>query len=105
APVEFAAPQQGENILWWGNPGGIRDQLREGYVMGVQPAPVPEQQYQQPMWMVDAPAIPGDSGSAVLDANTGAIVGVVTYGINDGEFMGFFPMHFSAAQMAAAEAW
>lgn len=98
------APYQGEHILWWGNPAGIRDQLREGYIMGSQQdQPVPFQKQGQQMWMADAPAIPGDSGSAIIDATDGHLVGIVTYGINDGEFVGFFTLHFTPGQLAVAE--
>ena len=98
-------PEQSENVLWWGNPGGIHDQLREGYVMGQMPEPAPSQKELQRLWLVAAPAIPGDSGSAVIDATDGHLVGVVTYSINDGEFMGMFELHFTAGQIATAEAY
>lgn len=103
-PYNPEDPQQAENVVWWGNPGGTPDQLREGYVMGNEPAPVPEQNYAQRMWIVDAVAIPGDSGSAVIDAEDGRIVGIVTYGIS-GQFMGMFELHFTAGQIAQAQAY
>ena len=34
-------PVQGERTYQWGNPGGMRDQYREGVVMGLIP-PVPQ---------------------------------------------------------------
>lgn len=105
APVQVSVPYQGEKVAWFGNPGGVRDMFREGYVMGVQSAPAPFQTKEQPLWTVAASAIPGDSGSFVFDEKTGDLVGIVTYGINGGEFMGMFVPHFTPAQLATAETY
>lgn len=105
-PYVTAPPLQGESVLWWGNPAGVRDMLREGYVMGASPAPVPPSGADiQTLWYVDAPSIPGDSGSAVVDATDGHLVCIVTFGINDGEFMGCFALRFTPDQIAAAQAF
>lgn len=104
-PYELEEPQQAEDVIWWGNPAGIPDQLREGYVMGQMPGVPPFQKAAQRMWLVGAPAIPGDSGSAVIDANTGHLVGVVTYAINGGELMGMFELHFTPGQIAQAKTY
>lgn len=104
-PYSTEEPAQMEHVLFWGNPGGIPDQFREGYVMGSEPAPVPFQKTLQRMWLVATPTIPGDSGSAVIDETDGKIVGIVTYGVNGGEFAGIFELHFTPGQIAQAQAY
>lgn len=102
-PWTTMEPSQGETVAWFGNPAGIRDMFREGYVMGVQSAPVPFHMKEQPLFLVAAGAVPGDSGSLVFDEKTGKIVGIVTYGVNDGQFMGMFALRFDASQILAAQ--
>lgn len=104
-PYDVAPPRQGEMVAWFGNPLGIRDQFREGYVSGATDAPVPFQSKDKPqsMWRVAAGSLPGDSGSLVFDEKTQQIVGIVTYSINDGTFMGMFVPHFSASQILSAQ--
>ena len=66
------APVQGERIRYWGNPLGMRDQYREGYVSG----------QQGDAYLVDVEIAPGDSGAAVYDLQ-GRIIGVVSaYGVS-----------------------
>jgi hypothetical protein len=96
-------PLQGERIHWWGNPGGMRDQYREGIVTGVIPWDVKDSPEGQRMegpvlYLTQAPAIGGDSGSAVF-GDDGRVVGIVTFGIYDG-IMGMFPIQFTPAQIA-----
>jgi hypothetical protein len=96
-------PLQGERIHWWGNPGGMRDQYREGIVTGVIPWDVKDSPEGQRMegpvlYLTQATAIGGDSGSAVF-GDDGRVVGIVTFGIYDG-IMGMFPIQFTPAQIA-----
>lgn len=102
-PYTVAAPRPGERVFTWGDPDGLQDQYREGYIMGVTPEAVPFRDKPQPCWLVDMPVAGGDSGSAVFDADTGDIVGLVTYGVNGGMFSGVFDLHFSPAQIALAQ--
>lgn len=97
------APVQGEMIHWWGNPAGIRDQYREGRVMGQAKWDVQESPDNDPIdgpsvWLVEAPAIGGDSGSAVFGED-GRLVGIVTFSIAGGHVMGMFPIQFSPEQI------
>ena len=103
APYATETPLQSMSVIFWGNPAGVRDQLREGYVMGSAAQPVPEQKAAQQMWYLATPCVGGDSGSAVLDVDTGAIVGLVTYGVNGGEFAGIFALHFTSDQIVKAQ--
>jgi trypsin len=98
-------PIQGEHIHWWGNPGGMRDQYREGIVTGVIPWNAnddsPEGQHIEgpSLFLVQAAVIGGDSGSAVF-GDDGRVVGIVTFGIDDGQIMGMFPVQFTPSQIA-----
>lgn len=105
-PATYQPPVQGEHVMTWGNPEGIRDEYREGYVMGVlHSTPVPFQKEAQDCWLVDERAMPGDSGSAIFDATDGHIVAIVTYGIADGMFTGAFALHFTPGQVSVAKAF
>jgi hypothetical protein len=97
-------PLQGERIHWWGNPGGMRDQYREGIVTGSIPWDAndsPEGQHIDGpiLYLSQAAVIGGDSGSAVF-GDDGRVVGIVTFGIDDGQIMGMFPIQFTPAQIA-----
>ena len=100
---DVAAPVRGEHVIIWGNPRGIRDQYREGTVSGSIPEmDVPYQTTTQLCWLVDMNTHPGDSGSPVLDAKDGHLIGIVTYGIEGGRFAGIFELHFTTQQIASA---
>lgn len=61
---------QGDRVRWFGNPGGVADVYREGYVVRAT----------QDMVLVDARSYGGDSGSGVFDAQ-GRLVGVLYGGL------------------------
>lgn len=76
-------PSQGDRIRWWGNPKGLPDVYREGYVSRA--------------WsdgaIYDATICQGDSGAGLFNAK-GEVVGVVS-GMNDFSgctFMFGYPM-------------
>lgn len=98
-------PEQGERTYTWGNPAGIRDQYREGIVAGSEPYQFTDGDVNAvgpTMYIVQTVAIGGDSGSAVFSATDGAVIGIVTYGFNNGTMMGMFPIKFSGAQIEKA---
>ena len=64
-------PNQGDRIRWWGNPQGVPDVYREGYVSRSWTDGV----------LYDATICKGDSGAGIFNA-AGEVVGVVT-GMND----------------------
>ena len=51
------------------------------------------------VYLVQAAVIGGDSGSAVFSMKDGSIIGIVTYGIDDGQMMGSFPIQFTQPQI------
>jgi hypothetical protein len=99
-----APPVQGEHFYFWGSPQGMRDEYRESYITGMMPfdrdKDDPEIDASGPVYMAVGPIQPGDSGSVLFDSKTGKIIGVVTYGIGEGLFMGIFPLQFTPAQLA-----
>ena len=89
----------GDHVYYWGNPAGIADMYREGYVSGV--------------WVIGGKSITllsangffGDSGAGVFDTH-GQLIGVVSvmYQTASGgylKFMGLYPLKFTAAQWAS----
>jgi hypothetical protein len=100
-------PVQGEHFYYFGSPAGIRDQYREGYITGTlpfTPKDDPDIDASGPLFMGVGPVVPGDSGSLIFDAQTGEAIGIVTYGIGDGSFVGIFPIEFTQAQIAQSKA-
>jgi hypothetical protein len=99
-------PKQGEKTYQWGNPQGIRDQFREGLVMGS--IPISDLKDMDgvdatgPLYLVQEVVIGGDSGSSVFSQDDGQLIGIVTFGIDDGVVMGTFPIQFTGAQIAAS---
>lgn len=95
------SPVQGETVHFYGNPGGVLDQYRTGYITGhtidTPDGVAPE----QILWIAAAPVIGGDSGSLVLDTK-GQVLGVLTYGIAEGKFFAFFSPTFTQAQLRQA---
>ena len=99
-------PRQGERLHFWGNPAGIQDQYRETLVTG-------QTQYQNDsddedtidasgtMFLFTGPVVGGDSGSALL-AEDGTVVAIITFGIENGQFGGAFPLAFTQQQIAQA---
>lgn len=81
----------GQQVHWWGYPGGLSDIYRRGYVMG----------YEQGWTLTDARVFSGDSGSGIFDRR-GKLVGVVSTMFSYGETfngMGSKPLKFSAGQL------
>lgn len=85
---------QGQEVHLWGNPGGLTDMFRRGYVMGTDKG----------WWVTDILIFRGDSGAGIFD-KSGRIVGVVSTMFASGENfhgMGAMPMKFSQEQLASA---
>ena len=101
-PYSAALPVIGEQVHWVGCPDGLRGLYREGAVVGPLAAQA-DADIMQPVWVVQAPAIPGDSGSAVWDED-GHLVGIVSYTM-PGAMMGMYRMQFSDEQIAAANSF
>jgi len=102
-PSIYKLPVQGEHIYFWGNPAAIRDQYREGVVMGKNTVPKEEFGDDIPyintdIYLVQVPVVGGDSGSAVFDEN-GNVVGIVSLGVDDGMVMGMWPLAFTQEQI------
>lgn len=103
-------PKQGERVYFWGNPAGIRDQYREGLVIGAMPnvdanSPGDEEHVDAVgplLYLAQIAVVGGDSGSSVFSETDGALIGIVTFGLDGGQVMGFYPIQFTGAQIAAA---
>lgn len=101
-------PRQGERTYTWGNPAGIRDQYREGVVMGSMPNPKPDPDDEEKInatgdiYLIQETAVGGDSGSAIFSAVDGQVIGVLTYGIDEGQVAGVYAIVFTQAQLNAA---
>lgn len=99
-------PKTGVHTYQWGNPSGVRDQYREGVVMGSMPNP--NQDTDEPVnatgivYLIAEPVVGGDSGSAIFSAEDGQLIGVLTYGIDDGQIAGMYAVVFTQAQLDAA---
>jgi hypothetical protein len=99
----FRDPRQGEHFYFYGNPSGIQDQYREGYITGqinMKPEDV-DVDASGTMYLATGPVVGGDSGSS-LYALDGTLIGIVTFGVENGAFIGIFPIRFSASQIAAS---
>ena len=79
SPVSLEVPPQGTRVRLWGNPGGLLDQYRVGYIAGLCPTefcyPLPTKVAN--VTTVDIHGWKGDSGAALFD-NRGYVVGVVS---------------------------
>jgi hypothetical protein len=104
-PMDWRTPVQGEHTYQWGNPGGMRDQYREGYVVGeIPPAPADSDDEEKidataGIWIIAEPVIGGDSGSAIFSAVDGRMIGVLTYGIDEGQLAGVYEIKFTPEQI------
>jgi hypothetical protein len=67
APVNFGGMGQGERVFLYGNPSGLVDMLRRGYVAGTVAQGT----------LLDIAISQGDSGAAVFN-DQGQVVGVIT---------------------------
>lgn len=84
---------QGEEVHWWGNPGGLSDMFRRGYVMGTE----------QGWFLIDARVNFGDSGSGIFDRHGHIVSTVSTLFIMGENFrgMGAKPLRFTREQLAS----
>ena len=96
---------QGEHIYFYGNPDLMMDQYREGYASGVMNFKDSEKDVNAagPFMMFAVSLVPGDSGSAVFSERDGQLLGITTWGIADGKFLGSYPLQFTQAQIDQAE--
>ena len=99
--------QQGEHVYLWGNPGLMMNQYREGYVSGTmnfgpQTSVSEEISASGNFSMMTVPIIGGDSGSSVYSAVDGQLIGITTWGINGGMFLGSYPLQFTQEQIDQA---
>lgn len=98
ATFEHYAPlgppsEQGHDIFFWGNPGGIEDVMRKGYVSKDNAIGV---EFIMPVTIYSMPVNQGDSGSGVFNLN-GEVQAVVSKKYVDGDFvlMGSFDFAFT----------
>lgn len=101
AKVKQGAPDQGAHIFIYGNPAGMPDMYREGYVSGVYDGDGKH-------WtLYDLNGYFGDSGSGLFDAD-GTVVAVnsiMVYITDMGgalKLMGSLPLIFATGDLAAA---
>ena len=95
---------QGEHLYLWGNPSLIMDQYREVYATGSTVAngdlPV---NADGKFELTSGPVVGGDSGSAIFSDEDGQLVGITTWGVFGGMFIGSYPLRFTQAQVNQAE--
>jgi len=85
-------PIQGASVYFYGNPGGLPDIFRRGYIAG---------KYPDGGYTIDCSVYFGDSGAGLFGA-TGELVGVVSGFVTNGDFrLGYAkPLAFTAEQWA-----
>jgi trypsin len=92
-------PKQGETYYFWGDPHGTIDMYREGYVMGAMLFPSDDKvDATGPLYLMNGPAIGGDSGASIYGQD-GQLIGIVTFGLEDGAVIGVFPIQFNLYQI------
>ncbi len=86
------ALNQERDIHYWGNPSGLINMYRRGYVSG----------FEGLSTVYDVNGYHGDSGAGVFD-NERHIVGVISFIYNDRSFavMGSYPLNFTNEQLKA----
>jgi hypothetical protein len=83
----------GTKVHYWGNPAGVNDVYREGYVSS----------YEHSAMVMDVNGFFGDSGAGIFDTN-GRVVGVMSYIAAYGHsglvfrLMGSYPFEFTPMQ-------
>lgn len=78
ARVSDRLPEVGEEVFIFGNPGGVSDVLRKGYIAKVEPPSKSIFGGRHPgILILDLNGYYGDSGAAIFDAQ-GSIVGVIS---------------------------
>jgi hypothetical protein len=102
-PADYKPLALTEHYYLWGNPAMLPDQYREGYVTGIINMPSDnEVMVSSPIMMLSGPVVGGDSGSGIF-AEDGRLVGVLTWGIENGAFAGMYPLAFTSEQLAQAK--
>jgi hypothetical protein len=91
-------PGVGGNVEYWGNPDGLHDIYRRGYIVG---PVVVDDKY---IVLLNANGAGGDSGAGVFN-DAGQLVGVISLAWQDTQmvylkFMGMQPLQFTAKQWA-----
>lgn len=95
---------QGEHLYLWGNPSLIMDQYREVYATGSLVANGDLSVNADGKFdMTSGPVVGGDSGSAIFSEADGQLVGITTWGMFDGMFLGSYPLRFTQAQIDQSE--
>jgi hypothetical protein len=104
--AKIRSAKQGEHVYLWGNPALMMDQYREGYVSGTMHFSNKELGNQinasGNFTMLAVPVVGGDSGSAVFSADDGQLVGITTWSIFNGKFLGSYPLQFTQEQIDQA---
>lgn len=84
--------EQGDEVEYWGNPTGLADQYRRGYVTGTR----------GDLILIDAEGWKGDSGAGIFKA--GRLVSVLSIAYSPPftpfHLMGAFPLEFTPEQLA-----
>ena len=52
--------------------------------------------------MIAEPVVGGDSGTSVFSAVDGQLIGIITYGMDDGQIAGVYAIVFTQAQITAS---
>jgi V8-like Glu-specific endopeptidase len=100
--VVAGEPQQTEEVFVFGNPGGLQDMYRVGYVAGTIDSDSIK------VTLYDLNGYFGDSGSGVFDSS-GHLVAVISQIIYESQggasqkYMASFPLHFTATQLEQAQ--
>lgn len=105
-PKKYRPAVQGERVFFWGNPQWYHDMYRQGYMMGIvipKESDVDAAAAGTPVYIFDLNGNHGDSGAAIFSDVDGRIVSVVTYGLQNGKFIGGYLLSFTNQQVKDAE--
>lgn len=102
-PEKYRPAVQGEDVYFWGNPEWFHDMYHRGYMMGLILLPDTDAAPAAPLYVFDVNGNHGDSGSAIFSARDGRIVSIVTYGLQDGKYIGGYLLNFTEDQVKQAE--
>lgn len=101
AVIATQAPESGDEVRLYGNPGGLRDVLRRGLVVGFRT------DAERPYILLDLNCFPGDSGGAIFNER-GEVVTILLglYNLQEGgsyaKFSVAAPLVFEAGTLARA---